>query len=90
MQAASAPTYRAKAQPFGRFGVTLIVAAPPRIAAAFSTLAPASAVIGGADAKAAGAGHVDGKGLDGALSPGEVLPKAAPFIKTPVTANSLV
>ena len=29
-------------------------------------------------------------GLDEALSPGEVLPKAAPFIKTPVTANSLV
>ena len=38
---------------------------------------------------AAGAGNVDMKGLDAALSPGQVLPKAAPFIKTPVTANSL-
>lgn len=47
-------------------------------------------LIGGASAKAAGEGHVDMSGLDGALSPGEVLPKAAPFIKTPVTANSLV
>ncbi len=46
-------------------------------------------LIGGANAKAAGAGHVDGKGLDAALSPSEVLPKAAPFIKTPVTAHSL-
>jgi len=43
----------------------------------------------GASAKAAGEGHVDSKGLDEALSPGDVLPKAAPFIKTPVTANSL-
>ena len=43
----------------------------------------------GASAKAAGQGHVDMKGLDAALSPGEVLPKAKPFIKTPVTANSL-
>ena len=43
----------------------------------------------GASAKAAGEGHVDSKGLDEALSPGEVLPKAAPFIKTPVTANAL-
>lgn len=41
-------------------------------------------------AKAAGAGRVDASGLDEALSPGQVLPKAAPFIKTPVTANSLV
>lgn len=47
-------------------------------------------LIGGASAKAAGAGHVDMSGLDAALSPAEVLPKAAPFIKTPVTANSLV
>lgn len=47
-------------------------------------------LIGGASANAAGAGHVDASGLDAALSPGEVLPKAAPFIKTPVTANSLV
>ena len=44
----------------------------------------------GASAKAAGEGHVDSKGLDEALSPGEVLPKAAPFIKTPVTADALV
>jgi hypothetical protein len=47
-------------------------------------------LIGGPSRKAAGAGHVDAKGLDGALSPAQVLPKAAPFIKTPVTANSLV
>jgi len=47
-------------------------------------------LIGGASAKAAGEGHVDKSGLDAALSPGEVLPKAAPFIKTAVTANSLV
>jgi hypothetical protein len=32
---------------------------------------------------------VDKNGLDMALAPKEVLPKAAPFIKTPVTANSL-
>jgi hypothetical protein len=38
---------------------------------------------------AAGEGHVDGKGLDGALSPKHVLPKVKPFIKTPVTAMSL-
>jgi hypothetical protein len=43
----------------------------------------------GFTASAAGAGHVDGKGLDGALSPKQVLPKAGPFIKTPVTAMSL-
>jgi hypothetical protein len=34
-------------------------------------------------------GHVDAKGLDAALSPKAVLPKAKPFIKTPVTAMSL-
>ena len=61
-----------------------IVSVEARHAAAIAEL------IGGADAKAAGEGHVDMKGLDGALSPAEVLPKAAPFIKTPVTANSLV
>ncbi|MEO8756346.1 MAG: ferritin-like domain-containing protein [Devosia sp.] len=44
----------------------------------------------GAGKEAAGGGNVDMKGLDGALSPAEVLPKAAPFIKTPVTANALV
>jgi hypothetical protein len=43
----------------------------------------------GYSASAAGAGHVDAKGLDGALSPKQVLPKAGPFIKTPVTAMSL-
>ncbi|HEX4298317.1 MAG TPA: ferritin-like domain-containing protein [Devosia sp.] len=43
----------------------------------------------GAGRDAAGGSHVDFKGLDEALSPKEVLPKAAPFIKTPVTANSL-
>jgi hypothetical protein len=47
-------------------------------------------MVAGGSAKAAGAGHVDANGLDEALSPGEVLPKAAPYIKTPVTANSLV
>jgi len=46
-------------------------------------------MLSGASEKAAGEGHVDSKGLDEALSPAEVLPKAAPFIKTPVTANSL-
>ncbi len=43
----------------------------------------------GPSASAVGKGHVDAKGLDGALSPKQVLPKAAPFIKTPVTAMSL-
>lgn len=38
---------------------------------------------------AADGGNVDRKGLDGALLPSQVLPKAAPFIKTPVTANAL-
>jgi hypothetical protein len=46
-------------------------------------------ILYGAGSKAAGSGHVDFKGLDAALSPAQVLPKAAPFIKTPVTANSL-
>ncbi|MDB5588991.1 MAG: ferritin-like protein [Devosia sp.] len=40
-------------------------------------------------AQSVGRGHVDAKGLDGALLPSQVLPKAAPFIKTPVTAASL-
>jgi hypothetical protein len=48
-----------------------------------------AALLSGQSAKAAGRGHVDSKGLDDALSPGDVLTKAAPFIKTPVTANSL-
>jgi hypothetical protein len=48
-----------------------------------------AALTGGLNAKAVGQGIVDGKGLDDAQSPAEVLPKAAPFIKTPVTANSL-
>ena len=61
-----------------------IVSVEARHAAAIAEM------IGGANAKAAGEGHVDMKGLDAALSPAEVLPKAAPFIKTPVTANSLV
>lgn len=43
----------------------------------------------GESRQSAGSGHVSLKGLDAALSPGEVLPKAAPFIKTPVTANAL-
>lgn len=61
-----------------------IVSVEARHAAAIAEM------IGGANAKAAGDGHVDMKGLDAAFSPGDVLPKAAPFIKTPVTANSLV
>ena len=61
-----------------------IVSVEARHAAAIAEM------IGGANAKAAGEGHVDMKGLDAALAPKDVLPKAAPFIKTPVTANSLV
>lgn len=60
-----------------------IVSVEARHAAAIAEL------LHGATAAAAGAGHVDGKGLDGALSPKQVLPKAAAFIKTPVTAMSL-
>lgn len=41
------------------------------------------------NAKTVGAGHVDRHGLDGALSPRQVLPKVKPFVKTPVTAMSL-
>jgi len=37
----------------------------------------------------AGGKNVNSKGLDGALLPSQVLPQAAPFIVTPVTANSL-
>ena len=40
-------------------------------------------------AEAVGRGHVDGKGLDGALLPSQVLKAAAPFITTPVTAATL-
>ncbi len=43
----------------------------------------------GASSDAVDGGHVDANGLDAALAPKDVLPKAAPFIKTPVTANSL-
>jgi len=60
-----------------------IVSVEARHAAAIAEL------LHGGSAAAAGAGHVDGHGLDGALSPKQVLPKAAPFIKTPVTAMSL-
>ena len=60
-----------------------IVTVEARHAAAIASL------ISGYGAAAAGSGHVDGHGLDGALSPKQVLPKAAPFIKTPVTAMSL-
>lgn len=41
-------------------------------------------------AAAVGKGHVDNNGLDEALAPKDVLPKAAPFIKTPVTAHSFM
>ena len=47
-------------------------------------------MLSGVGTKAAGGKNVDGKGLDKALSPGAVLKAAGPFIKTPVTANSLV
>lgn len=40
-------------------------------------------------AEAAGRGVVDRKGLDKALLPSQVLPSAAPFIVTPVTAATL-
>lgn len=40
-------------------------------------------------AEAVGRGHVDGKGLDGALLPSAVLKAAGPFISTPVTAATL-
>ncbi|MDB5624053.1 MAG: ferritin-like protein [Devosia sp.] len=40
-------------------------------------------------ARSVGKGHVDAKGLDGALQPSQVLPKAAPFIATPVSAATL-
>ncbi|NGP16465.1 ferritin-like domain-containing protein [Devosia aurantiaca] len=40
-------------------------------------------------AEAAGRGVVDRKGLDKALLPSQVLPAAAPFITTPVTAATL-
>ncbi|HVY19612.1 MAG TPA: ferritin-like domain-containing protein [Bauldia sp.] len=45
-------------------------------------LSPLSASFAGSDV-------VDKSGLDVVRSPGQVLPKAAPFIKTPVTANQL-
>lgn len=40
-------------------------------------------------AEAAGRGNVDSQGLDKALLPSQVLPQAAPFIVTPVTAATL-
>ena len=40
-------------------------------------------------AEAVGRGHVDHKGLDGALLPSAVLKAAGPFISTPVTAATL-
>lgn len=43
----------------------------------------------GTSASSVGAGHVNGQGLDGALSPRAVLPKVKPFVRTPVTAMSL-
>lgn len=48
-----------------------------------------AALTSGLGSKAVGQGIVDSKGLDDAKSPAQVLPKAAPFIKTPVTANAL-
>jgi hypothetical protein len=46
-------------------------------------------LMGMENATTAGAGHVDGKGLDAAYKPAKVLAAAKPFIKTPVTAMSL-
>lgn len=46
-------------------------------------------LVSGFGANAAGGKNVDAKGLDAALLPSKVLPKAAPFISTPVTANAL-
>jgi hypothetical protein len=43
----------------------------------------------GPSTASAGGKNVDSKGLDKALLPGDVLPKVKPFVKTPVTANSL-
>ena len=40
-------------------------------------------------ARSVGKGNVDAKGLDGALLPSQVLPLAAPFITTPVSAATL-
>lgn len=48
-----------------------------------------AAMTSGFNAKAAGAGYVDAKGLDGAKKPAEVLKAAGPFITTPFTAMSL-
>lgn len=42
-----------------------------------------------ASAEAVGKGVVDSKGLDAALLPSQVLPKVAPFVTTPITANGL-
>lgn len=47
-------------------------------------------MLSGLGRNAVGGKNVDAKGLDRALSPGAVLKAAGPFIKTPVTANSLV
>jgi hypothetical protein len=49
-----------------------------------------AALTSGLNAKAVGAGIVDRMGLDDAKTPGEVLPAAAPFVKTPITADALV
>jgi len=48
-----------------------------------------AAMTSGFNAKTVGAGIVDRKGLDDAKTPAEVLPAAAPFIVTEVTANAL-
>jgi len=48
-----------------------------------------AALTTGFNAKTAGAGYVDRKGLDGAKKPAEVLKAAGPFITTPFTAMSL-
>jgi rubrerythrin len=44
----------------------------------------------GLSATSAGAGHVNSKGLDEEMRPKSVLSKAKPFIKTPLTAASLI
>jgi hypothetical protein len=49
-----------------------------------------AALLHGPSAASAGAGHISSKGLDAEMPPKSVLAKAKPFIKTPLTATSLI
>jgi hypothetical protein len=49
-----------------------------------------AALLHGPSAASAGAGHISAKGLDAAMPPKDVLAKAKPFIKTPLTSTSLI